>query len=158
MVELLFKWQTWSEQSAKTMITYDRVSYVSHISHHKGRGVSTELLEWLWLSFQPTFNHNYHYTHFHTTTICSWRLNLTSTITPPPIGAMIGVETKNLWILVESLFKSNRLLQILFHAWPWSSLPMPHSNYKQNETKEITYNHHNYSQLYLTISWLDKVD
>lgn len=64
--------------------------------------------------FQPqlplySFTHNYH---------LYLKIKLTSTITPPPIGAMFGVETNNLWILVESLFKSNRLLQILFHAWP----------------------------------------
>ena len=46
---------------------------------------------------------------------CSSRVDLTS-IVVTPIGAIHGVETNNFWILIESLFKSNCLLQILSHA------------------------------------------
>jgi hypothetical protein len=33
-----------------------------------------------------------------------------------PIGAIRGMEKNDLWVLVESLSKSNCLLQILSHA------------------------------------------
>ena len=46
---------------------------------------------------------------------CSSRVDLTS-IVVTPIGVILGVETSNFWILLESLFKSNCLLQILSHA------------------------------------------
>ena len=46
---------------------------------------------------------------------CSSKVDLTS-IVIPPIGKIHGVETNNFWILLESLSKSNSLLQILSHA------------------------------------------
>lgn len=54
---------------------------------------------------------------------------------------------KTLWILVESLFKSNCLPCF----WPWSSLLVSHRNYKQKRAKETYYNHHKYSQLHIAL-------
>ena len=57
----------------------------------------------------------------------SWRVDLSS-----PIGTRIGgicvVETNNLWILVERLFKRNCLLQISSIFQPWNFFPVPYSN------------------------------
>ena len=67
---------------------------------------------------------------------CSWRVGLTS-MSVPPIGAIRGVETTNIWDLVETL--SNRLITFLKSSpmlWPWRFLPVPHSNSKLNWAKE----------------------
>ena len=59
------------------------------------------------LRVRPAFHHNYDFFSFiHN---CNWRVDLISTIVPP-IGAICGVETSSLWILVESMSKSNCLL------------------------------------------------
>lgn len=74
------------------------------------------------------------------------RANLTSMI-PPPISAICGVETTK-WILVERLsrmvasYKSSPILS------PSSSFPPPYSIYiamNKIEQKKVNYKHHKYS-------------
>ena len=62
-------------------------------------------------------------------------MDLTSIIVPP-FGAICGDDTNNLWILVESFFKSNCVLQILSYALALKFFPVPICNHKQNRTKE----------------------
>ena len=61
----------------------------------------------------PNFNHNCKkvlYTH---TVVQEWEL---TSMTVPLISAIRRVETNNLWVLVESLYKSNCLLQTHSHG------------------------------------------
>ena len=71
-----------------------------------------------------------------------WGVALTSLISPP-IGAIRGEETINIWILMECLFKRNILLQSLSHALALKFSPGPHSTKCDN--------HGNYSQLPLIV-------
>ena len=53
----------------------------------------------------------------HTTTTCSWRVELTFTIVPPIGGAIYHVQMNVSRVIAESLSESNGLLQILlFHG------------------------------------------
>lgn len=79
----------------------------------------------------------------HDCSCSSWIL--TSKIVPLIYWCDVLSGDKTLWILVESLFKSN----FLPCFWPWSSLLVSHRNYRQKRAKEIYYNHHEYSQLHI---------
>ena len=106
--------------------------------------VHTQLLQWPWLWLGPTFHHRFNSFHFNKTTICSWRVDLTSMIIPP-MGAIRGMETNNVWILVKSLCTSklpptNPLPSML---WPRSSLQVPHIvTTNKIESKKVNYNYH----------------
>ena len=63
----------------------------------------------------PLFDHIYEFFPSTQNFLSGWRVDLTSIIVPP-FGAICGDDTNNLWILVESFFKSNCVLQILSYA------------------------------------------
>lgn len=70
------------------------------------------------VGFGPTYNHTYIYIYtllLHIATLVVEESDFSMII--PPIGASCGVETTDLLIPVESLLKSNCLLQLLIiHA------------------------------------------
>lgn len=106
------------------------------------QGAFTQLLEWLWLWFRPTFTHNYNFFRLHTTTTCSWRVELTFTVVPP-IGAIHHVQMNISRVLAESLSESNCLLQILLsHALAFKFSSQCHivTTYKMKQ-KTSNYNH-----------------
>lgn len=68
----------------------------------------------------------------HTTNLVVEEWNVTSMIIPP-IGAIDGVETSNLWIVGERLSYSTSASYKPSRIWPSKSLPVLHSDYKQNK-------------------------
>jgi hypothetical protein len=110
------------------------------------KGIYTQVLKWIWLWFKPTCNHNYKHLCLQTPST-SWIVDLTATIIPP-VGAIRGVETNDVWILVESLCMSDCILQILSHAL---ALKFSRSccivTTNPTEPKKSYYNNRNHFQL-----------
>ena len=96
--------------------------------------VYTLFLEWLWLCFTPTFNHNYDFILCTLNYSGLWRVDLITMIAPL-IDAICGVE-KQFMPSSGKLSKSNCLLQILSDALALNSLLVSYSNIKQNRTKD----------------------
>ena len=110
--------------------------------------VYTLFLEWLWLCFTPTFNHNYDFILCTLNYSGLWRVDLITMIAPL-IDAICGVETNNLCLLVESCLRVIASYKFSPMPWPWilSWCPIVTSN--KIEPKTVNYNHSNYSQLHL---------
>ena len=107
------------------------------------RCVYTQILEWLWLWFRPTFSHKYDFFLLTQNYSCSWIVDLTSMIFPP-IGAILEVEANNVWILMESLPNPTNSLP----CFDLNVLSQCHLvNTIKIEPKNVDYNDCTYSKL-----------
>lgn len=90
---------------------------------------------WLWFGLRPTFNHNYYLLHGHIRCSCSWKIHW------PHLSfllLMLYVKRRQTiynfyWKVCPREIASYKFSPII---WPWSSLPMPHSNLKRIGTIE----------------------
>ena len=99
--------------------------------------VYTRLPEWLWVSFRPTFTTTLIFWGLQTTTTCSWRVDFDLNDRPYYWCTRWSGDKQFMWEVFKSsdIYKSSSRM-----LWPWSSLPVPHSNYKQWEAKKVNYN------------------
>lgn len=125
---------------------------VTKINALPQKGIYTsQELEWIWLWFKPTFNHNYKHLYLQTPSTC-WAVDLTASIILPLVQFVEWIWTNDVWILVKSLCMSDCILHILSHAL---ALKFSRSccivTTNTTEPKKSYYNNRNHFQLNLAI-------